>query len=90
MDVDLEQVPSQTGTATVDINNGKILKLTGSLTGERGEIQCMKLYHILLDSAKCIGDEHLKRISVSFDSHKFILTTAKSHVYIVKIPSDDN
>lgn len=42
------------------------------------------------DSAKCIGDEHLKRISVSFDSHKFILTTAKSHVYIVKIPSDDN
>ena len=42
----------------------------------------------LQDSAKCIGEESLRRISVSFDSHKFILTTAKAHVYIVKIQSD--
>jgi hypothetical protein len=31
MDVDLEQVPSQTGTATIDINNGKILKVLDDL-----------------------------------------------------------
>ena len=28
MDVDLEHVPSQIGTATIDINNGKILKVS--------------------------------------------------------------
>ena len=27
MDVDLEHVPSQIGTATIDINSGKILKV---------------------------------------------------------------
>lgn len=78
MDVDLEHVASQIGTATIDINNGKILKVcvtcfylmtrictffsiaqhyfcspvqvTGDLTGDYGEVQCFKLYQILMVS----------------------------------------
>lgn len=51
MDVDLEQVPSQSGTAILDINDGKILKLTGDMDTETGRQQCEKLFRVMLVSA---------------------------------------
>jgi hypothetical protein len=43
MDVDLEHVPSQIGTATIDINNGKILKviITSSHASISGDYHLM-------------------------------------------------
>lgn len=48
MDVDLEQIPSQSGTAILDIADGKILKLTGDLNNEDGKLHCEKIYRMLL------------------------------------------
>jgi hypothetical protein len=47
MDVDLEQVPSQSGTAILDIIDGKVLKLTGDMDNEIGKQQCEKLFRVM-------------------------------------------
>jgi hypothetical protein len=46
--VDLEQVPLQSGTAILDIVDGKILKLTGDMDNEIGKQQCEKLFRVVL------------------------------------------
>lgn len=48
MDVDLEQVPSQCGTAILEIVDGQILKLTGDMNTEIGRQQCEKLFRVVV------------------------------------------
>jgi hypothetical protein len=47
MDVDLEQIPAQLGTAVLDAMQGEIIKATGDLKGDMGEIACKNIYRIL-------------------------------------------
>ena len=53
MDVELEHVPSQIGTAILNIRNGSILKVSGELDSDSGRIQCGSLYQIMLVSCYC-------------------------------------
>ena len=47
MDVDLEHVPSQMGTAVVDLATGNVIKSSGDLSGEDGQAQCQKLLQLM-------------------------------------------
>lgn len=82
--IDLEQVPSQIGTATLDIDGGKIVKTTGDLATEDGKVACASIYRIMQDTAKCIGDEPLKRITITFTDHKYAVAFNDKCIYIVK------
>jgi hypothetical protein len=48
MDVDLEQVPSQCGTAILEIVDGKVIKLTGDLNNDLGKQQCERLFRVMI------------------------------------------
>jgi hypothetical protein len=47
MNVDLEHVPGQMGTAVVDLISGSIIQSSGDLSGEDGRLQCEKLYQMM-------------------------------------------
>ncbi len=85
MDIDLESIPNQVGTAILSAVDGKILKSTGSLDNEEeGHAICATVFKMLLDSGICLGDEPLRRLSISFTDYNYVVTLGKSHVYIVK------
>jgi hypothetical protein len=85
MDVDLESVPKQIGTAILAAADGKVLKATGALDNdEDGAATCSTIYKMLQDSAKCLGDEPLRRLSVSYTEFNYVVTVGPKHVYIVK------
>ena len=83
--VDLESVQGHTGSAVLDLE-GKVLKASGDLAatqdGAANTLMC--LFRIMEDASKCIEDEGLKRITVSFSDCNYILTATAEHVYIVK------
>ena len=85
MEVDLEAVPNQIGTAILQASDGKVLKSTGSLDNEEdGPAVCATIYKMLQDSAKCLAEEPMRRLSISFTDYNYIVTLGKHHVYIVK------
>lgn len=85
MDVELESVPNQIGTAILSTADGKILKATGALANdEDAVVTCSTIYKMLLDSAKCLGDEPMRRLSISYTDYNYVVTLGKKHVYIVK------
>lgn len=47
MNVDLEHVPGQIGTAVVDLISGSIVQSSGDLSGDNGNLQCEKLYQMM-------------------------------------------
>jgi len=87
MDVDLERIPSQIGTAILD-SDGKVLKVTGDIS--QNQDVCSTIYKILLDTSKCLDKEPMKRISISFTDHNYVVTVGKNHVYIVKFLSQSS
>mmetsp|Transcript_10461 Transcript_10461/g.10529 ORF Transcript_10461/g.10529 Transcript_10461/m.10529 type:complete len:90 (-) Transcript_10461:30-299(-) len=87
MDLDLGSVPSQSGTAILNANSGGILKVTGQLDNETGRSACENLYKIYMDSIKCVGDAPIRRISVSYSSFSFVITTTDQYMYIVRVQS---
>jgi len=85
MDVDLEAVPNQIGTAILQSSDGKILKSTGSLDNEdEGVSSCATIFKMLQDSAKCLAEEPMRRLSISFTDYNYVVTLGKHHIYIVK------
>ena len=85
MDVDLEAVPNQIGTAVLGSTDGKVLKATGALDNEDdGAAACVAVYKMLLDSTKCLGDEPMRRMSISYTDYNYVVTLGKKHIYIVK------
>ena len=84
MDVDLTQIQGQLGTAILDVTDGKIVKATGQLDGDEGQNACTTLYRMLQDTAKCLDKEPMRRLSISFADHAFIVTLSERHVHIVK------
>ena len=85
MEVDLEAVPSQIGTAILQASDGKVLKSTGALDNEDdGPATCVTIYKMLQDSAKCLAEEPMRRLSISFTDYNYVVTLGKHHIYIVK------
>ena len=85
---DLEQVRGQTGTAVLDME-GKVCKSSGDLDAahEGTANTLMRLYRIMEDANKCVEEEGLKRITVSFADSNYILTASEKHIYIVRVNS---
>ena len=86
MDVELEQVSGQLGTALLD-NDGKIIKSTGELATEDAKAHCLAVYRMLQDTAKVLEGEPMKRISISFSDFSFVATLSERNIYIVKVQS---
>jgi hypothetical protein len=84
MDADLTQIQGQLGTATLDVTDGKIVKATGQLDGDEGKNACATLYRMLQDTAKCLEKEPMRRLSISFADHAFVVTLSERYVYVVK------
>ena len=87
MEVELELVPNQCGTAILDAADGKMCKSTGDLSTsptDEGQMICSSIYRILLDTSKCLGNEPMRRLSVSFSDHNYVVTLGEKHIYIVK------
>lgn len=84
-DESLYLVPSQQGTAIIDLIDGKVIKATGDILGtDEGKCVCSTIYKMLLDTAKCLGNEPLRRISVTFSDHSFVATLNEKYIYLVK------
>ena len=88
MEVDLTQVRDQTGTATLDASDGKVAVATGDLSGEEGQTRCATIFRMLQDTSKCLGDEPMRRLSISFTDHNYVITLGERHIYIVKCHVD--
>jgi hypothetical protein len=85
MDVDLESVPNQVGTAILGSTDGKILKASGALDNEYdGAAACSAIYKMLLDSTKCLAGDPMKRMSISYTDYNYVITLGQKHIYIVK------
>ena len=85
MDVDLEAVPNQIGTAILGSTDGKVLKATGGLDNEYdGAATCTAIYKMLLDSTKCLKEEPMRRLSISYTDYNYVVTLGHKHIYIVK------
>ena len=79
------QVPNQIGTAILSTTDGKILKATGALDNDDdGAAACSAIYKMLLDSSKCLQNEPMRRMSISYTDYNYIITLGQGHVYIVK------
>jgi len=88
MNVELELVPNQIGTAILDMTDGKVLRSTGDLSsGEEGRANCASVYRMLLDTSKCLGSEPMRRLSITFTDHSYIVTLGEKHIYIIKLSS---
>ena len=85
MDIDLESVSAQVGTATIDSTSGEIKKSSGELSGQNANIVCQYIVRILKESISCIGEQPIKRISVSFGSHSYVATLSQGLIFIVKV-----
>mmetsp|Transcript_79512 Transcript_79512/g.227025 ORF Transcript_79512/g.227025 Transcript_79512/m.227025 type:complete len:89 (-) Transcript_79512:807-1073(-) len=57
---------------------------SGDLQGAEGEQAAAALYQVLLDTGAILKDEPLRRISVSYSSHQYIISLSGGAVYIVK------
>ena len=80
--VNLESVANQIGTAILD-NEGNMLSCTGEMQG-RPEI-CRYIYNILLETGKCLQQEPLKRLTISYADYSYLATIGKDQIYIVKV-----
>lgn len=40
---------------------------------------------MLRDTSKCLRNEPMRRISISYTEHSFIATLTDSHLYIIKV-----
>ena len=85
MNVELESVPSQIGTAILDVSDGKILRSSGDLASEEATTVCASIFRLLLDTSKCLGSEPMRRLSVTFSDHSYIVTLGDKNIYIVKL-----
>ena len=85
MDVDLESVPNQIGTAILGSTDGKILKATGALDNEYdGAAAFAVIYKMLLDSTKCLTGEPMRKLSISYTDYNYVVTLGQNHIYVVK------
>ncbi len=80
--VQLEAVPNQTGTAVLDVD-GNVLSSSGELA-QRPDI-LLNIYNILLESGKCLQNEPLKRVTISYSDYSYLATIGKGQIYIVKV-----
>lgn len=84
-DESLYLVPNQQGTAIIDLVDGRVIKATGDILGtDEGKSICLTIHKMLLDTAKCLGNEPLRRISISFSDHSYIATLNEKFIYLVK------
>jgi hypothetical protein len=72
MDVDLESIPNQVGSAI-------------QLADETGAGVCALIYQMLLDTSTCLGEEPLRRMSILFADHNYVVTLGSKHIYIVRV-----
>ena len=84
-DVDLTQVQGQTGTATLDVSSGGVLRATGDLLGDEGKRACAAVFRMLQDTSKCLRNEPMRRLSITFSDHAFVVTLSDKAVYIAKV-----
>lgn len=85
MDVELELVPNQVGSAILNRDGGgTVVKSSGLLSDENGAGVCAHIYQMLLDTSICLGDEPLKRMSILFADHNYVVTLGSKHIYIVR------
>mmetsp|Transcript_79510 Transcript_79510/g.227020 ORF Transcript_79510/g.227020 Transcript_79510/m.227020 type:complete len:91 (-) Transcript_79510:730-1002(-) len=80
---DIDGLPAM-GTAVLSAETGSIIKSSGDLQGAEGEQAAAALYQVLLDTGAILKDEPLRRISVSYSSHQYIISLSGGAVYIVK------
>lgn len=83
-ELDLTQVQGQIGTATIDSVDGKIIKATGELENDEGANACATIFRMLQDTAKCLGNEPMRRLSISFTDHVYIVAVSDKQIYLVK------
>ena len=84
-DVDLESIPNQVGSAILARDGGgTVLKSTGCLTEENSAGICAHIYQMLLDTSVCLAEEPLRRMSVLFADHNYVITLSEKHIYIVR------
>ena len=84
-EVDLTQVQGQVGTATLDVSDGKVLRSTGELEGEVGRKAAATIFGMLQDTAKCLRNEPMRRLSISSSDHVWQVTISDKYVYVVKV-----
>mmetsp|Transcript_88517 Transcript_88517/g.176982 ORF Transcript_88517/g.176982 Transcript_88517/m.176982 type:complete len:88 (-) Transcript_88517:334-597(-) len=78
--VDLEGLGAL-GTATL-ASDGSVIRSSGEL---EGDIKTLKtLYQMMLDTGSILGEEPLKRITVSFSDHQLVMAVSQGNVHIVK------
>jgi hypothetical protein len=86
MDVDLESIPNQVGSAILNRDGGgTVVKSTGQLADETGAGVCALIYQMLLDTSTCLGEEPLRRMSILFADHNYVVTLGSKHIYIVRV-----
>jgi ragulator complex protein LAMTOR4 len=84
--VDLESVPNQVGTAVLNRDGGgTVVKCTGSLSEDGGANVCAHVYQMLLDTSVCLDQEPLRRMSILFSDHNYVVTLGDKHIYIVQL-----
>ncbi len=84
-DVELDAVPNQVGTAILTRDGGgTVVKSSGALSEEGGAGVCAHIYQMLLDTSVCLGDEPLRRMSILFADHNYVVTLGEKHIYIAK------
>ena len=84
-DVDLEGVPNQVGAATLTRDGGgTVIKSSGTLAEEGGAGVCAHIYQMLLDTSVCLGKEPLRRLSILFADHNYVVTLGENHIFIVR------
>ena len=49
----------------------------------------MSLSQRTQDTGAILGDEPLRRVTVSYSAHQFVLSVSQGHVYIVKSKIED-
>ena len=86
MNVDLSNLPDYMGSAVLDGSTGAILKASGELEGDEHALGC--LYSIFLDSLRVVGNEPFHRLSVSYNTHSYVLSLGESggdnHIFVLK------
>jgi len=85
LDVNLELVVSQQGTAILNLINGEVVKSSGALAGPNYVALLATLDRIIKDCLKCLKMEPLKRISIIFNDSSFVITTVENYAYIAKV-----
>ena len=88
MEVDLTTVRGQIGTAVLDAQDGKVLRSSGELEGEAGVKAAATVFRLLQDMAKCLRNEPMRRLTISFSDHVWVVTISDKCVFLAKVKNE--